>query len=96
MLSKDVVCLLEGVRILLFFITCLLPFTLILWFPPCPRCVGVLQTVVQRVGVFLLLIFILIILALVAVGRCTQHFDFLALLMLQPYCSVHYGPLPPI
>lgn len=96
MLSQDVICLLEGVRILLSFITCLPSFTLILWFPPCPRCVGVLQTVVQRVGVFLLLIFILIILALVAVGSCAQHFDFLALLMLQPYCSVHYGLLPPI
>lgn len=96
MLSKDVVCLLEGVRVLLSFITCLPSFTLILWFPPCPRCVGVLQTAVQRVGVFLLIIFILIILALVAVGSCAQHFDFLALLMLQPYCSVHYGTLPPI
>ncbi|XP_075902652.1 uncharacterized protein LOC142901835 isoform X2 [Nelusetta ayraudi] len=60
------------------------------------RCVGVLQTAVQRVGLFVPLIFVLIILAFMALGSCVEHYDFLAFLMLQPYCCVHYDSLPPI
>lgn len=75
---------------------CRPPFALILWFLSYPRCVGVLQTAVQRVGLFVPLIFVLIILAFMALGSCVEHYDFLAFLMLQPYCCVHYDSLPPI
>lgn len=68
----------------------------ILWFLSCPRCVGVLQTAVQRVGLFVPLIFSLLILAFMGLGSCSEHYDFLAFLMMQPYCSVHYEALPPI
>ncbi|XP_044061147.1 kinectin-like isoform X2 [Siniperca chuatsi] len=62
------------------------------------RCAGILE----RAGLFMLLIFILTVLALVASGSCAGNLFSIntlwsgARLMLQPYCSVHYGALPPI
>ncbi|XP_029297735.1 uncharacterized protein LOC115014805 isoform X4 [Cottoperca gobio] len=66
------------------------------------RCAGTLETAIQRAGLFLLSVFILTVLAFVTSGSCTGNFFSIntlwsgARLMLQPYCSVHYGALPPI
>ncbi|XP_034739113.1 uncharacterized protein LOC117951498 isoform X4 [Etheostoma cragini] len=65
------------------------------------RCAGVLETAFQRARLFLLFV-ILTVSALVASGSCTGNFFSIntlwsgARLMLQPYCSVQYGALPPI
>ncbi|XP_039669963.1 uncharacterized protein LOC120567166 isoform X2 [Perca fluviatilis] len=65
------------------------------------RCAGVLETAVQRARLFLLFV-ILTVSAFVASGSCTGNFFSIntlwsgAHLMLQPYCSVQYGALPPI
>ncbi|XP_028445826.1 golgin subfamily A member 6B-like isoform X1 [Perca flavescens] len=65
------------------------------------RCAGVLETAVQRARLFLLFV-VLTVSAFVASGSCTGNFFSIntlwsgAHLMLQPYCSVQYGALPPI
>ncbi|KAM7389837.1 hypothetical protein PAMP_023791 [Pampus punctatissimus] len=65
-------------------------------------CAGTLETAVQKAGLFVLCILTLTVLAFVASGSCAGDFFSIntfwsgARLMLQPYCSVHYGALPPI
>ncbi|XP_005467618.1 uncharacterized protein LOC100711466 isoform X2 [Oreochromis niloticus] len=68
------------------------------------RCPGTLEAAIWRVGFFMLCIFILMILAIVASGCFVGTSDFSSIttlwasahLMLQPYLSVQYGALPPI
>ncbi|XP_042349825.1 uncharacterized protein LOC121948492 [Plectropomus leopardus] len=66
------------------------------------RCAGILETAVQKAEVFLLSVIILTVLAFLASGSFTGNFFSInnlwssAYLMLQPYCSVHYGVLPPV
>ncbi|XP_065815131.1 protein KASH5-like [Labrus bergylta] len=63
---------------------------------------GTLGTSLQRAGLFLLFVFMLIFLVFVASGSRAGNFFSIntlwsgARLILQPYCSVHYGALPPI
>ncbi|KAM7417560.1 hypothetical protein PAMA_017276 [Pampus argenteus] len=70
--------------------------------PQTKRCAGTLETAVQKAGLFVLCILTLAVLAFVASGSCVGDFFSIntfwsgARLMLQPYCSVHYGALPPI
>ncbi|XP_031592641.1 uncharacterized protein LOC116317793 isoform X2 [Oreochromis aureus] len=67
-------------------------------------CPGTLEAAIWRVGFFMLCIFILMILAIVASGCFVGTSDFSSIttlwasahLMLQPYLSVQYGALPPI
>ncbi|XP_054453095.1 uncharacterized protein LOC129089758 [Anoplopoma fimbria] len=66
------------------------------------RCAGVLEAALQRAGLFLVFVVVLTVLAFVALGSFTGNLFSInnlwsgASLMLQPYCSVHYGALPPI
>ncbi|XP_049442511.1 microtubule-associated tumor suppressor 1 homolog isoform X1 [Epinephelus fuscoguttatus] len=66
------------------------------------RCAGILETALQTAEVFLLSVIALTVLAFVASGSCSGNFFPInklwsgARLMLQPYCSVHYGALPPV
>ncbi|XP_040903629.1 uncharacterized protein LOC121188122 [Toxotes jaculatrix] len=68
------------------------------------RCAGVLETAIQRAGLFTMCIFFLVVLAFVASGSSVGNCDLFSIntlwtgarVMLQPYCSVHYGALPPI
>ncbi|XP_033488549.1 uncharacterized protein LOC117260638 isoform X2 [Epinephelus lanceolatus] len=66
------------------------------------RCAGILETALQTAEVFLLSVVVLTVLAFVASGSCSGNFFPInklwsgARLMLQPYCSVHYGALPPV
>ncbi|XP_008278572.1 protein KASH5-like [Stegastes partitus] len=68
------------------------------------RCAGTLQTAIQKTGQFALCILILTFLAVLASGSCAGNSDFFSVnslwngvrLMLQPYCRVHYGALPPM
>ncbi|XP_045886990.1 RB1-inducible coiled-coil protein 1-like isoform X2 [Micropterus dolomieu] len=62
------------------------------------RCAGIFE----RARIFVLFIFILTVLAIVASGSCAGNFFPIntlwsgVRLTLQPYCSVRYGALPPI
>ncbi|XP_051275503.1 protein Daple-like isoform X1 [Dicentrarchus labrax] len=68
------------------------------------RCAGNLETAFQRAGLLMLFLFVLTVLAFVASGSCAGNSGFFSMntlwssarLMLQPYCTVHYGALPPI
>ncbi|XP_067455545.1 protein KASH5-like [Thunnus thynnus] len=70
--------------------------------PQYKRCAVALETAVQKAGLLMLFIFTLAVLAFVASGSCAG--DFFSIntlwssthLMLQPYCRVHYGALPPV
>ncbi|XP_039975988.1 cytospin-A-like [Xiphias gladius] len=72
--------------------------------PKTKRCPGALETAVQRAGLFMMCIFILLVVAFVASRSSVGNSDLFsfstlwtgAQLMLQPYCSVHYGASPPI
>ncbi|KAL6117564.1 uncharacterized protein ACO6RY_15321 [Pungitius sinensis] len=64
------------------------------------RGAGLLVTGVQRAGLFLVSVVVFTLLAFVASGSCTGNtINTLwssASLILQPYCNVYYGALPPI
>ncbi|XP_029020849.1 centrosomal protein cep290-like isoform X3 [Betta splendens] len=68
------------------------------------RCAGLLRTGVIKAGLFLLSIIIITLIAFVASWISATNSDLftintlwkVARLILQPYCSVHYGALPPI
>ncbi|KAM8909605.1 uncharacterized protein AB9W97_006373 isoform 1-T3 [Spinachia spinachia] len=66
------------------------------------RGAGVLVAAAQTAGLFLLTVVVLTLLAFVASGSCTGKLCSIntlwssASLILQPYCSVYYGTLPPI
>ncbi|CAK6971972.1 uncharacterized protein LOC122990174 [Scomber scombrus] len=66
------------------------------------RCAGSSETAVQKAGLFMLWILAFIFLAFVASRNSAGDFFSIntlwsvAHLMIQPYCTVHYGALPPI
>ncbi|XP_026214302.1 uncharacterized protein LOC113161028 [Anabas testudineus] len=68
------------------------------------RCAGTLKTAVHKVGIFILCIFLFAVLGFVTSGICATKYDLFSIntlwrsarLMLQPYCRVHYGALPPM
>ncbi|KAM8732520.1 uncharacterized protein AB9X84_024528 [Acanthopagrus schlegelii] len=67
------------------------------------RCAGVLVTAVHSAGMFVLFVVTLVMLAFLS-GSLAGHSDFFSIntlwsgasLILQPYCRVHYGALPPV
>lgn len=74
------------------------------WFLYCYRCASVSGTDIIRFGLYLLCIAIISLFAFVVSGIYARNPELftvntlwkVARLVLQPYCSVHYGALPPI
>ncbi|XP_019935377.2 myosin heavy chain, embryonic smooth muscle isoform-like isoform X2 [Paralichthys olivaceus] len=59
---------------------------------------GISQTAIQRAGLFMMCVLLLLVLAFVTSGNSDLFSTFWngARVILQPYCSVHYGGLPPV